>query len=422
VTRPRAFVELCCGSAAVTLRLLGGPSANPPVSYMGGKRGFATTILGAMGLRSGIGADSVLLCDAGPWAHVWAVLSERESCLVVAEVLRGWAVEDPRALWERLRDEHRKDWDGWTEERAAGWLWLQGRTISSAPLWYDDEGELVMPEKKNRGAGIKLAKQKAKGPDQHRADGIQRPATVATRVEAVAAFLQVQGNAVHQLPIWVQGGELVAADHATGRTFKVGRTGVGKGIGSTTVARRLDSVAAFLQVQSYTWNNLPIWTTDGEVVMGEEPSKARRGYRSPFPKACRDTGIQSTRPIADRLDDMPSGYFTVYAGRAEDVPVPSDCGGVYVYIDPPYVGCTRYAADMPREEVLATAKRWSDAGAVVCISEAVPLDLEGWHHVEITGARGGVAARTFAKQKREWLTMNREPAEVPAVQEEMFPG
>ena len=33
------FVELCAGSAAVTLKLLGGRSARPPVSYMGSKTG-----------------------------------------------------------------------------------------------------------------------------------------------------------------------------------------------------------------------------------------------------------------------------------------------------------------------------------------------------------------------------------------------
>ena len=93
---------------------------------------------------------------------------------------------------------------------------------------------------------------------------------------------------------------------------------------------------------------------------------------------------------------------------------------MYVYIDPPYSGTTGYAAKMPRETVLEVARRWSDAGAVVCVSEAEPLPLDGWHHVEITGARVG-QRRTFSKQQAEWLTMNREPVEVPAVQEVLFP-
>ena len=61
---------------------------------------------------------------------------------------------------------------------------------------------------------------------------------------------------------------------------------------------------------------------------------------------------------------------------------------------------------------MEVARRWSDAGAVVCVSEAEPLPLDGWHHVEITGARVG-QKRTFSKQKREWLTMNPEPEKVP---------
>jgi len=69
--------------------------------------------------------------------------------------------------------------------------------------------------------------------------------------------------------------------------------------------------------------------------------------------------------------------------------------------------------------VLAVARRWSVAGAVVCVSEAVPLPLDGWYHVEITDVRKG-QKRTFSKQRTEWLTMNREPAEVPCVQGAFF--
>ena len=87
--------------------------------------------------------------------------------------------------------------------------------------------------------------------------------------------------------------------------------------------------------------------------------------------------------------------------------------------DPPYQGTTGYAAKMPRSVVLEVAQRWSDAGAVVCVSEAVPLPLDGWHHVEITDARRG-QRRTFSRQQREWLTMNREPVEVPVTQGDMF--
>ena len=89
--------------------------------------------------------------------------------------------------------------------------------------------------------------------------------------------------------------------------------------------------------------------------------------------------------------------------------------GTVCCMDPPYANTTGYQAKLPREKVLEVAQRWADAGATVCVSEAEPLPLPGWHHVEITECRVG-QKRTFSKQKREWLTLNRAPAWVPGVQ------
>lgn len=325
--RPRAFVELCCGSAAVTLRLLGGRYAVPPISYMGSKRGYAGAILAALGLRSGIGADSVLLCDAGPWAHIYATLADPGRCAEVATILRGWVDEEPRALWERLREEHRGEWDGWSVTGAAAWLYVTQRTVSQ------QEGE---------GGFLPLVTSGG-----HKVYAIDRP-QIARRVESVAAWLHVGA--------WCRN-----RDHRNGF-------------------------------------NLPE-ATDAR------PGMERYGY---LPAS-----------LARRIT-APPAPLSIYAGPAEDLHPPGDCEGVYVYIDPPYSGTTGYAAKMPRETVLEVARRWSDAGAVVCVSEAEPLPLDGWHHVEITGARVG-QRRTFSKQQAEWLTMNREPVEVPAVQEVLFP-
>jgi hypothetical protein len=98
----------------------------------------------------------------------------------------------------------------------------------------------------------------------------------------------------------------------------------------------------------------------------------------------------------------------VFPTSALAVPVPDDCEGTIAYVDPPYSGCTGYAHDLPRADVLDLARRWSDAGAVVVVSEAVPLDLPGWFHVRIDGERKG-QKRTFSKQQAEYLTLNREP-------------
>jgi hypothetical protein len=96
------FVEPFCGTAAVTLRLLGGNDARPPVTYMGAKSRYAEAILSAMGLRSGQGADEVVLVDTGPWARAWSVLRHPGAALEVAGYianLRGAGAE----LFEHLR-------------------------------------------------------------------------------------------------------------------------------------------------------------------------------------------------------------------------------------------------------------------------------------------------------------------------------
>jgi len=98
--------------------------------------------------------------------------------------------------------------------------------------------------------------------------------------------------------------------------------------------------------------------------------------------------------------------------------------GTVAYMDPPYLNTTGYAHDLGRDEVVRLARRWADAGALVCISEAEPIPelvADGWHKVEITGERKG-QRRTFSKQQREWLTMNRSPAWVPSVQASLFRG
>ena len=134
------FVELCCGSAAVTLKLLGGAAARPPVSYMGAKTGYAEPILWTLGLRSGQGAAAVLLNDPGPWSRVWRVLTTPAGCAEVARIIRGWVGEDARALWERLRAEPVPDDEG---EAAASWLVVCGWTGLGGNLF---DGERIESE------------------------------------------------------------------------------------------------------------------------------------------------------------------------------------------------------------------------------------------------------------------------------------
>lgn len=329
----------------MTLRLLGGRYAVPPISYMGSKRGYAGAILGALGLRSGVGADRVILNDAGPWAHVWSVLADPANCAEVATILRGWADENPRTLWERLRAEHRGEWDGWSADGAAGFL------LSGA--WAYRQGYPESGFAKDRAYPCE-----ATG-THHGGDGLP-PEQIARRVESVAAWLHL--------------GQLSARE---------GDPGSGLAVRKTKRRERTD--------------------TDN----GGNP-------RTPI-------------TIANRLSPFPAPLST-HAGNASDVPIPDDCDGVYMLVDPPYHGeggtekITGYAHDLPRADLLALLRRWSDAGAVVCCCECVGLadDLgAGWHEVDITGARVG-QRRTFSRQSTEVLTLNGEPAQVPARQIGLF--
>ena len=171
------FCEPFAGSAAVTYRLVS-RYGKPPISYMGSKAGFSDTILACLGLRPGQGAAGVVLGDVGPWAAVHACLggatgvSAREVArwvvvanwafqrgntesgynktpaegsvirsadgrvdwmrpatpekmaakmpsAAVANIIRSWADEPPRALWDRLKAE---GWPGLLPVEGGRWL------------------------------------------------------------------------------------------------------------------------------------------------------------------------------------------------------------------------------------------------------------------------------------------------------------
>ena len=61
MTRIPLFVELCAGTAALSLRLAR-RGAKPPVSRMGAKTGYADVILELLGLRPGQGSEAYLFC------------------------------------------------------------------------------------------------------------------------------------------------------------------------------------------------------------------------------------------------------------------------------------------------------------------------------------------------------------------------
>jgi hypothetical protein len=276
------FVELCAGTAALSLRLHR-RHARPPVSRMGAKTGYADAILRVLGLRPGQGAAHYLWCEPDPGVRL-LLEAYRDANLAreAAAIIRGWADEEPRALWERLR---------------------------------------------------------AEGPPRGvEAGEVARWARLTTANRLIPAT-------------WVDG----------------------------------------------QWRN----TGDGGSTFG---------------------GAEFCTPVLDLAEkfeasvgDMPA---TVEADARGIEPGPDLPPGTVAYMDPPYVGTTGYGHDLPRSEVVALARRWAAAGAMVAISEAQPIgDLvaEGWHAVRIDGERKG-QARTFSKQKDEWLTLSNAPTWTPTTQ------
>ena len=99
------FVELCAGTAALSLRLAH-PKARPPVSRMGAKTGYADVILRCLGLYPGQGAEHYLWCEPDPGVRLLLhAYRDRALATAAADIIRSWKDEEPRALWERLRAE-----------------------------------------------------------------------------------------------------------------------------------------------------------------------------------------------------------------------------------------------------------------------------------------------------------------------------
>lgn len=126
-----ALVELCAGSAAVSLRYLSA-KGRPPLAWQGGKRGYADQILGAMGLYPGQGRDAeIILCEPGPWGEAWDLWRTPAGRADTIERLRAWADEDPRTLWERLRA---APVPADPAERVATWAVLQLWSFARKPV------------------------------------------------------------------------------------------------------------------------------------------------------------------------------------------------------------------------------------------------------------------------------------------------
>ena len=171
---------------------------------------------------------------------------------------------------------------------------------------------------------------------------------------------------------------------------------------------RVEEVAGWLFVHGKSWKNegdhfkLPSVHVAAEVCLSAD-ELARRAGR---------VAVTTWPPVAIAPD-----AWLVTPGSADL----TDC---VCYIDPTYTKAdgtltTGYEHDLTRADVLTIARAWSNAGALVMISEAVPVDGLGWQSFRIDHARRG-QKRTWSVQQEEWLTMNRSPAHVVAEQTPLF--
>ena len=124
------LIELCAGSAALSLRWLG---QEPPLGWQGGKRSFAAAILRAVGLASQGGLreeGQVVLCEPGPWGEAWALWRVRGTAGTCARLLE-LSTRDPTDLWHELAE---APIPRTIEERVAVWCVLQFWSYGSKPV------------------------------------------------------------------------------------------------------------------------------------------------------------------------------------------------------------------------------------------------------------------------------------------------
>lgn len=354
------FVELCAGLASVSGVLEHGPTWKPPVSRMGRKTGYAGAILRVMGLRPRQKAERYLWAEAdGDVAALLAAYTRPKVMREIAALIRSWIPcpygdHAPDPSCSRCKGTGR--WD-------ARDLWEVLRREKRRGLWEGggEAGEVAVY------AGVAAGGYPAG--EGFRGLHVNRPS--------------VDG--------WIPGREALAERFSTLPWPPV--------LIAQDAAVDVGSVAGW------------IWST-GRSIMGgggfadtdpREDGKPRpRGLTlESFAAACR--------PLV-----WPSTALTPSAS----IPPPPLPPGTVCYIDPPYLNTTGYKADFTRAQVCEVAERWATAGARVYISEAEPIKIEGWHHIEISGERKG-QARTFGNTP-EWLTCSHPPAWTPPIQGGLF--
>lgn len=362
---------------------------------MGNKAGYSGAILGALGLQSGSGAD----------AYVWAEADQDVAALLraypnpqmlrrIAEIIRGWADEEPRALWERLRAERKARGARVDEGGSAARMWVQRRTV--------EPGERFRPP-------TRPTTETSHGGTEYLpsdpADACHRLAEYAT-IAASNRLINV-------------------ADDGTGDLRNTGKGGTTFGGAEFAtppeeVAGRFEEVAGWVVSATWAYRKGEPESGYNDAAVKMRPATAT-GHGSRGRTAADEANLVDRATVGGWPPVLVLPTIPEAADLAAMLGTPGDLEGVVVYSDPDYRGTTGYKATC-RDIVPGIMLGYAAMGAIVCVSEAVPIEeltAHGWHATEITGGRKG-QKRTFARVATEWLTMNREPAHRVAVQRSLF--
>lgn len=414
------FVELCAGTAAVSLRLEHGRGSKPPVSRMGAKTGYATAILNVLGLRTGQGAERYLWCEPDPGARLLlAALADPELAAAAAAILRSWEGQDEHELWKELRA------SPFPENAAgvAGAVFVQGRTFFDGGFkrrtaaTHQVQRARFLPQEVRERIGAHIRERRiAAGLSQADVDRALGLRTACSWWEGRKA-----GTRPPSPEIWERLKPLLNLDPSfddvinskTERKRKLASKGWAVGMpGAVQFADRLTAAAVARAHLLGSWSYRKGEPASGfdRVGVGGRPRTATDNGSKPRTVYDEARLLEGRAPCRARIE--------VDAREVEPV------AGAVVFVDPPYVGTTGYANDLPRSEVVDLVLRWQAAGALVAVSEQEPiaeLVSRGWHSVEITNERVG-QRRTFSRQQREWLTVSEAPRWRPARQASLFNG
>ncbi len=277
--RTYRLIETCCGSAALSLHLLG--ARRPLLPYQGGKwryRHSLDALIAQLGFRGA--PEEVTLFDPGPWGEVMGVVLDRRGRLGVIDQLTILSHLDARTVYDDL----------------------QGKTVP---------GDLI---------------------------------TFTTEY----LFLQ-----------------------------------------------RLSFSGKAVGIRDGRWSSPGFNSSSAYGLPGTE----RFGPVNPM--------IPSLIRVLEGYGERFGTEATVQSRRAvAAAPTAGVAGPTFVYIDPPYLETTAYPnGKMSREEVVALALAWHEAGAAVVVSEADPLPAlveEGWQTAQLYSGRQDTSP--FRGKQEEWVT------------------